>query len=169
MELFKGFEEVAMTLVGMEIGDADDDEIIRLDSERFSQFRIRGDGIEICDVDTVRNDGYFLRLYADIFDIEIFDRFGVGKILIDEWFGEPFNDASNEIFRMIVGGTKEGDDRSILRSKQKPAEHISVKEIGNDNIRIFFPDEFAETENTRNIEKAVAMNRFDCDTSRNEF
>ena len=90
MKLLKCFEEIAMAFVWVEIGDTDDDEIILINAERFLEFRIWYDGIEIFDINAVRNDSDFFRLYADILHIEIFDGCGVGEIMSDKWFGEPF-------------------------------------------------------------------------------
>lgn len=99
-----------MTLVYVEVGDADDGEIVGRDAERFFKFRIRENGVKIFDIETIGNDGDFFWLNADVFDIKIFDGFGVGEIFFDERFGDPFEDTRNEVFRMVVGSAKKGDD-----------------------------------------------------------
>jgi len=171
-----------MAFVYMEVGDADDDEIIRVDTEGFPEFRIGRDGVEISDVDAIRDDSNFFRMHADVFDIEIFHGDGVGEILIDEGSSHPFEDACDEIFRMVVGRTEEGDDGDLFGcgdwiassktprkdggegSEEKAAEHIGMEEVGDDDIRTLTTDELSEAKDTRNIEYAGAGDGFDGDT-----
>lgn len=163
MELFEGFEEIAMAFIYMKVGDADDDEIIRVDTEGFPEFGIRRDGIKVFDVDTIRDDSNFFRMHTDVFDIEIFDSLGVGEVATYEWLGRPFEDACDEIFRMIVGRAEEGDDWNIFYSQENLAEHIGMEEIGDDDIRTLAKDELSEAKDTRNIEYAGTGGGFDGD------
>lgn len=159
----EGFEEIVVTLVYMEVGDADDDEIIRVDTEGLPEIRIGSDGIEIFDVDTVRDDSYFFWLHADVFDIEIFDSLGVGEVAIDERFGRPFKYASDEIFRMVVSSAEEWNDRHLAYSEEKSAEYVGMEEVGDDDISILFSDESSKAENAGDIEYTSAGDGFDGD------
>lgn len=135
--LLEGVEEIVMPFIYMEVGDADDDKIIRRDAEGFPEFRIRRDGTEIFYVDTVRDDSYFFWAHPDVFDVEIFHGDGVGEILIDQWFGNPFEDARDEVFRMVVSGAEEWNDRCLSYSEKKSAEHVGMEEVGDDDVRGF--------------------------------
>lgn len=171
MELFEGFEEIAMTFVYMEIGDADDDEVGRSDAEGLPEIRIRGDGVEIFDVDTIWNGSDFFRRYADAFDIEIFDCLGISEIAIDQWSGHPLEDTGDEIFRVIVGRAEKGDDGDFFEMRfldklgmtmreKKAANHVGMKEVSDDDIRRLFDDFFSEL---------YPRNCFYCNSSGSEF
>ena len=100
-----------MTFVDMQVGDTDNDETSRFDMKRCFEFWICGDGIEITDIDTVGDDRDFFGLHTEMFGVEILDCFGVGEILSDKRTRQPFKDAGDKVFRVIVGGAEKGDDR----------------------------------------------------------
>ncbi len=104
-------------------------------------------------------------------DIEIFDGFGVGEVMPDERASQPCKEARDEVPRMVVGGPEKGYDRrpAGCPSEGESADHISMKEIGNDDVRAITSHESAETEEAREVEEGSAAEHGNRETGRDEL
>ena len=100
-----------MAFVRMEIGDADDDEIVGSDAESFPEHWVRLDIVEKIGVYTIRDNGDFFSRNTDLGYIEVFDRFGIREVAGDKTLCHFFQKTRDKIFRVVVGGAEEGDDR----------------------------------------------------------
>ena len=73
-----------------------------------------------------------------MFGIKIFHGLRIGEVLFDQWLGQPFDNTGNQVFWVIVGGTEKRNNRGIgYVVEAHPANHISMKEIGNDDRWLF--------------------------------
>lgn len=106
---------------------------------------------------------------ADFFDVEIFDRFGIGEVLFDTVLSNFFEESRNEISRVIVGGAKEGNDgdRNFLL-QEKSSDHVGMEEVRDDGVGIEPVCFQKEPPVARNVEKADLMNRRNGDSFLNK-
>ena len=159
-----------MAFVSMKVGDANNDKVIWFDTERFSQFWILYNGVEITGINPIGDNSDFFWTHTDVFGVEIFDGFGVGEVSSHQGLGQPFEDTGDEVFLVIVGGAEKRNNRGIRCTvKCESANHIGMEEIGQYNIRIFLSDQSPKTENTWDIEEAGGMYCLDYDTGRDKL
>ena len=52
--------------------------------------------------------------------------------------------------------------------KEKTAEYIGMKEIGDDNVRIFFFDDLLKMSDSRDVKETIAVDCFYCNAGRYE-